>query len=442
MDPAPRSDLEHARASASPNGDGTLAGPPRLFAGRNFRLFFAGQLVSNTGTWLQNVAQGVLVLHLTNSLFMVGVTNAALFVPVLGLAMFGGRLADRFDRRRLLVGTQVLALVATAVLAVLAGTGRATVGAVIAVAAVVGVQYAVSIPAMGALLPALVPREQLGQAIGMNSVTYNLARVVGPAIATATIAAVGFGWAFGINSLSFVALIAALSLLRLDSGARRERAGGSIREAMSVAWRNRRLRTMLFGVAAVSMAADPVVTLGPTFARDVFGRNGDDAGLVVSAFGIGSILAAVLLSRAFRAPSARRIRTLPWTMGLMAGGLAAFAFVPSFWPALAVLVVGGVGYLASSTTWTTALQEEVDDRMRGRIMGLWTLAFLGTRPIAALVDGAVADLAGPRVAVLVVIVPLVLVAVFGPRSLGSPGRAAAEGAPAVSPAGRARPRRP
>jgi MFS family permease len=388
-----------------------------VFANRNFRLFFAGQLVSNTGTWLQNVAQGVLVLRLTNRSFMVGVANAALFLPVLALALFGGRLADVFDRRRLLIATQVLAMAATAVLAVLAGTGHASVAAVIVVAALVGVQYAVSIPAMGALLPALVDRSQLGQAIGLNSVTYNLGRVIGPVVATAAIAGVGFGWAFAINSVSFVALIVALALLRLEREPRGESRGGSIREVMSVAWRNPRLRLMLAGVAAVSIASDPVVTLGPAFARDVFGRTENDAGLVVSAFGVGSILAAVLLARAFRAPSAARLRMLPWTMALMAAGLAGFAFVPSFWPALAVLLVGGIGYLASSTTWTTALQEEVEDRMRGRIMGLWTVAFLGTRPIAALVDGLVSDLAGPKVAVLVVLIPLVLVAVLGPSRL-------------------------
>jgi predicted MFS family arabinose efflux permease len=284
---------------------------------------------------------------------------------------------------------------------------------VIIVAVVIGVQYAVSIPAMGALLPALVDRSQLGQAIGMNSVTYNLARVIGPVIATVAIATVGFGFAFALNSASFVGLIVALSLIRLDRQPAAEARGGSVREVMRVAWRNPRLRVMLAGVAAVSMATDPVVTLGPTFAQDVFGRPDNDAGYIVAAFGVGSILAAVLLSRTFRAPGEARLRVLPWSMALMAAGLIGFAFVPSFWPALAVLMFGGAGYLVASTAWTTALQEEVEDRMRGRIMGLWTLAFLGTRPIAALIDGAVADLAGPRVAVLVILIPLVLVTLLG-----------------------------
>jgi MFS family permease len=386
--------------------------PEPLSRNRNFRLFFFGQLVSNSGTWLQNVAQGVLVLRLTGKSFMVGVTSAALFLPVLVLALFGGGLADRFDRRRLLISTQVLALLATGVLAILAATGTVTVAAVIVVALLVGVQYAISIPTMGALIPSLVGRDQLGQAIGMNSVTYNVARVVGPVVATAAIAGLGFGWAFGINSLSFLALIGALMLLRLDRPARPERPGGSIREVLSVAWRNREIRLMLFAVAAVSFASDPVVTLGPAFARDVFGRPASDAGLIVAAFGIGAIASALLLSRLLRAPAERRFQLVPLSMGLCAAGLAGFAWMPSFWPALAVLVGGGVGYLVASTTWTTALQEAVEDRMRGRIMALWTIAFLGSRPLAAVLDGGVADLAGPRAAVLVALIPLAVVAVI------------------------------
>jgi MFS family permease len=391
--------------------------PEPLSRNRNFRLFFFGQLVSNSGTWLQNVAQGVLVLRLTGKSFMVGVTSAALFLPVLVLALFGGGLADRFDRRRLLISTQVLALLATGVLAILAATGTVTVAAVIVVALLVGVQYAISIPTMGALIPSLVERDQLGQAIGMNSVTYNVARVVGPVVATAAIAGLGFAWVFGINSLSFVALIVALTLLRLQPAAQAERGSGSVGEVLRVAWRSPRLRLMLAAIAATSIAADPVVTLSPAFARSIFDRTGADAGLVVAAFGIGAIACAVVFGRAFRAPSSERLRFLSPAMLLFAGGLAAFAWIPSFWPALAALVVGGIGYLAASTTWTTALQEEVEDRMRGRIMGLWTIAFLGSRPLAALIDGAVADLAGPRVAVMVVLVPLLVVAVVGPRVL-------------------------
>jgi MFS family permease len=408
---APETDVEEGRPKQ--------ATPSSVWRSRNFRLFFTGQLISNSGTWLQNVAQGVLVLRLSHSNFMVGVTGASLFVPVLLLALAGGRLADLVDRRRLLVGTQVLALAATGTLALLVATGHASTSAVIVVAALIGVQYAISIPAMGALIPALIARDQLGQAIGLNSVTYNAGRVIGPIVSTGAIAGLGFAWAFGINSLSFVALIVALLLLRIERRPRAEPGGsGSVAEALSLAWRNRRLRVMLLGVAAVSIAADPVITLGPAFAHRIFGRSAADAGLVVAAFGVGSIAAAVLLARAFRASSDERLRILRPAMFVFASGLIAFAWIPSFWPAVAALAVGGAGYLASSTAWTTALQEEVAEAMRGRIMGLWTLAFLGTRPLAAIVDGAVADLASPRIGVLVVLAPLVCVALYGVRVLG------------------------
>lgn len=382
-----------------------------MWHSRNFRLFFVGQLVSNSGTWLQNVAQGVLVLQLSGSPLMVGLTGAASFLPVAFLALTGGRLADRFDRRWLLIGTQVLAMGATGALAILAATDSVTVGAVIAVALAIGVQYAVSIPAMMALLPALVEPGLLGQAIGMNSVTYNVARVLGPGLATAAIATLGFGWSFGLNSLSFLALIAALLFVRLPRERERAATAGSIREVLAYAWGNRRIRFMLMAVAAVSVAADPVTTLAPVFATETFGRRGADAGLVVAAFAIGSIVAAIVIGVS-RATLRRRYRTLPLSMFAFAAGIAGFAMLPWFWAALAVLVVGGVGFTFSSTTWTTGLQEDVPDDLRGRIMGLWTLAFLGVRPVASLLSGGLADVAGPGIAALVAVCPLLVVALL------------------------------
>ena len=157
--------------------------PSSVFASRDFRLFFVGNLVSSSGTWLQNVAQGVLVLQLTGRSVMVGAAQAATFVPVLLLALHGGRLADRFDRRRLLIWTQVGAAAATAVLAILAAGHHAGVTAIVVVAVVLGIQYAVAVPATQALVPSLVSPQDLGPAIGLTSVTYNLARALGPPFA-------------------------------------------------------------------------------------------------------------------------------------------------------------------------------------------------------------------------------------------------------------------
>lgn len=387
---------------------------PGVFASRNFRLFFAGQIVSNTGNWLQLAAQSILVKELTGSSFVVGMTNAALFMPVWFFALPGGRLADRFDRRSVLVATQVLALVATGTLAVLAATGHATVPVVIVVALAVGVQYAISIPVMQALLPSLVEPGQLGQAIGMNSITYNVGRVLGPALATTIVATVGFGMSFGLNSLSFAGLIAALLLIRprVDAAVA-DVPGGSVREAVSYAWRDRRLRLMLLGVSTVAIAMAPMVTLGPTFAGNVFHVPTASAGLLLSSFGTGAIVAAIALTRAFRTHG-RALHHLLVPGGLLfAGGLAGFAFAPSFALALPALAVGGVGFILTQITFTAGIQEEVSEQMRGRVMGLWTLAFLGVWPLAAPLGGGLADLIGPRVAVVLMLLPVLAVTLVG-----------------------------
>jgi MFS family permease len=382
-----------------------------LLRERNFRLYFFGQLVSNSGTQMQSVAQGVLVYHLTHRSFMVGVTQAAVFLPILLLALHGGRLADRVDRRLLFIASQVLAMGATAVLAILAAAGHASVPVVITIAALVGVQYAVAIPTMQALLPAMVEPRRLGEAIGWNSVTFNVGRVLGPVLSTVLLAAVGFAWAFGLNSLSFLAIIVALASMRLVRPARvgkEERT--TVGEVLRYAWRDPRIRMILLAVLVLSLAIDPVITLGPQLAGRVFHRSRHDAGLFLAAFGFGALVAVLAFRAMFRSSSKDRFRYVGPVMLLYAGGVMAFAWIPSFWPALAVLALGGMGFVAANTTWTTGLQEVVVESMRGRIMGLWTVCALGSRPFAALIDGAVADWLGPRIAVLVITAPLVLVA--------------------------------
>jgi len=398
---------------------------PGIFASRNFRLFFFGQMVSNTGNWLQLAAQSILVKEISGSALWVGATTAALYVPVWFFALPGGRLADRFDRRRVLVATQVLALAATAVLAVLAATGHATVLVVMVVAFLVGVQYAISIPVMQALLPSLVEPGQIGQAIGMNSITYNVGRVLGPALATVIVATVGFGLSFGLNSLSFAALIAALVMMRPRAEASAVRRGqGSVREAVAYAWSNRRVRLMLAGVAAAALAMAPMVTLVPTFAHDVFHSRTADAGLLLSGFGGGAILAGLWLTRAFHSHGSARFGLLVPGALCFAGGFGGFALSHSFALGTAALLVGGVGFILVQITFTTGIQEEVPNELRGRVMALWTLAFLGVWPIAAPLGGALADLANPRVAILITVAPVFLVAMSASRRLRRPAPAA------------------
>jgi MFS family permease len=352
------------------------------------------------------VAQGVLVLQLTHRSVMVGVTQAATFVPVTFIALHGGRLADRFDRRRLLIWTQLLAIGSTAVLAVLAATHRVTVGALLVVAVLLGVQFAIAIPASQALLPSLVPPEELGPAVGLTSVSYNLARVLGPSVATAAVATLGFGLAFGLNSLSFAVLALAIAAIRVPPARRGAESGSdSIREALRVVWRNRRLRMLLAAIVAITIATEPVFTLSPAFAGDVFGRRAADAGLLVSAFGLGAILGAATLGRLLGRSARTRQRLAIGGIVGMSGGVVVLAAAGGFGIGLVGAGLAGVGFLVGNTAVTTDIQTIVPEGLRGRVMAIWTLCFLGLRPVSSIVGGVLADGLSPRVAAALLVTP-------------------------------------
>lgn len=380
------------------------------FFGWSFGVFFAGQLISNCGTWLQNVAQGILVHDLTGGSFMVGVTNAAMFLPVPLLALSFGALADRVDRKRMLLASQLVAAAAVGELALLAGSGHATVAAVIVVALLVGIQDAVAMPTSFALVPALVKHEQVGRATSSIAITFNLARVLGPMAASVLIASVGFGLAFGLNSVSFLLFAVALLAIRPRQMSPQ---GGTVAETLRYAWRDRRIRLMLLGVAVGAVAFDPIITLSPVFASHVFALPVADAGYLVAAYGAGALASVIWSVRVFRGPASDRFRMLAPAMLVFAAGLVVFASTSSFWVGMAGLAVAGAGSLFALTTFTAGIQESVPESMRGRVMGLWTVAFLGLRPFAALLGGSIADLASPSVAVLVLTLPLVLMALFG-----------------------------
>jgi MFS family permease len=386
---------------------GTDAG--KLFD-RAFSLFFVGELISNCGTWLQNVSQGVLIHTITGGSFMVGVANAAMFLPVLLLALPFGVLADRVDRKALLIASQLMAATAVGGLAVIAHNGGAMVGAIIVVSLLVGVQDAVAMPTSFALIPALVTRDQVGRATVATSVTFNLARVLGPAASAVLIASLGYAAAFGLNSLSFIVFAVALLLIRVEPVASQ---GGALGETLAYVKQDRRMRLMLIGIAVVAVAFDPVITLSPVFAAHVFDQPVTAAGFLVAAYGIGAMASVIWSVRTFRGPVSQRFGLLTPAMLLFAAGLIVFASTSVYWVGLAALCIAGAGSLFAVTTLTAGIQEEIPERMRGRVMGLWTVAFLGPRPFAALLSGSIADVVSPRAAVLVLVVPLVLMALLG-----------------------------
>jgi MFS family permease len=369
---------------------------------QSYRRYFIGNVVSNLGTFCQAIAQSLLVYNLTGSTFLVGVVNFAQFAALLVLVPWTGAAADRFDRKRLILATQLGAGVITAILTVLSAAGWATAPVVILCAGALGVTSAFAVPAFRAMIPQIVSERNLGRAVNLDSVAVNVARALGPVGGAAVVAAAGATWAFGINSLSYFLLCIALAGVHPTpqakvTGAARFRDGLRSVRARPV------LAAMLFIVAACGIAADPPGTLGPEIAAS-YGGGDALAGLILGGFGAGAVLAAFLAG----AEARRHHRRVAMLLGVLVAGLLGFAFSP--WLALTLLgsVVAGFGYLAAQTRTSSMMYRYAGDHERGRIMALWSVAFIGVRPIASLVDGAIASLAGTTAATLAMTVPAVV----------------------------------
>ncbi len=374
----------------------------RLARQRNFGPYFAGNALSASGTWFQNLAAALLVYRLTHSPLLLGVLNFSQFVPVLLLAPWAGAAADRHDRKRLLLVTQTIAAALSASLGVLVLAGLAPAAVVIVFAAGMGVVSAFSSPSQQALVTSLVPPRELASAIALNSMTFNIARAVGPALAAAVVAAAGIPVAFFVNSVSFLAFVAAL--LAVHPRPHRRQRHARLRESFVLLRRQPRLVWLLLVVLAAGFGSDPVNTEAPAFAR-AFGHHDTFAGPIIGAFGGGAVVAALLT--AGREGSPRRTVA---TLALLAAGIAGFAVSPTLAIGFPLLVAAGFGYLASNTRATAQLQLEVDESQRGRIMALWSIAFLGLRPVASLADGALAGALGVRVAGVCLAAPALVVA--------------------------------
>jgi MFS family permease len=365
---------------------------------RDFGPYFFGNALSASGGWFHNLAAAILIYRLTGSELLLGVLAFSQFSPVLLLAPWAGRAADRFDRRRLVIGVQSVAACLAALVAALAWAGQATAPAVIAISAGLGICMAFSIPAASALLAALVSREDLPTAVGLNSMTYNLARATGPALAGLVIATVSIPAAFALNSVSYLALIAGIAVSRPR---RQERTRGTrFRDSLRLLRVEPRLAALLAVVMLVGFASDPINTLAPAFAEE-FGRPDTYGGFIIGVFGAGAVTAAFTLAGRI-AGSRKRLAVM---LTLLGTGVAGFALTPWLPLALAILFVGGFGYLASNTAATARLQLDVEEAQRGRIMAMWGVAFLGLRPVASLIDGAIASAFGVRVAGVVLALP-------------------------------------
>jgi len=378
----------------------------RVLRRRNFWPYFVGSLLSNCGTWFQNIAQAILVYRLTGSTLLVGVVNFAQFVGVFVLAPWAGGAADRFDRRALLVVTQVASVVVTGGLALLSVEGLASAPVVMALALLLGLATAFATPAMQAMVADLVVRDELAQAIALNSLTFNLARAIGPVAGAVVVARLGVSAAFGVNAVSFVALIVGLAMVRPVQHLRGPVERPRLRESIRLVREDARLAALLATVAAIGLSQDPVNTLTPGFSKQIFHRADTLTGYLVGAAGAGAVLAAVTVAGRGRDP----VRRLPVSCAVMGIGIASFALSPGIGFAFVGLAIAGFGFLLTNTVATTALQLEISHEQRGRVMALWSLCFLGTRPLGSLVDGAIASVVSLRAAGVVMSLPVLVAA--------------------------------
>ena len=372
----------------------------RALSHRNFRLFFFGQGLSLIGTWLQQVAMSWLTYRLSGSALLLGVVTFCQYIAVLLLAPVAGVLADRIDRRRALLITQSVMLAQALTLAVLTATGRVEVWHVAALALVLGCASAFDIPLRHAMIARLVgDRAHLPNAIALNSLLINCARVVGPAIAGILIATVGEAICFGLNALSFGAVLYALAQMRWPAARTPAPPAGwlaSWLEGAKLAFGFRPIRAALLLIALISGTIGTYSTLMPVFAKDVFGGDAHTLGVLLSAAGSGALLSALYLASRHTTRGLDRVILVAGTIASLA--MLAFAHSTRLALALPLLLALGAGLIAAQASIQTLVQTLVDDDKRGRVMSLYTMAFLGMLPFGNLAAGAVARYAGEATA--------------------------------------------
>ena len=369
----------------------------RAFRHRDFRLYFAGQGIAQTGTWLQTIATSWLIYELSGSAFLLGLASFAQFIPMLVLGPFAGVWVDRQRKRKVLLITQNVALVQSLAMLALVASGHVQPWHLIAANLVLGIVNAVDSPARQALLVELVGgREDLPNAIAYSSLLMNGARFVGPMIGGAVIAGFGEVWGFALNSLMRGAVIVALWLIRATPRPTEKGASGWLAELAAgfrYAYGFVPTRSALLLLSAVSFSVQPYQSLAPYFARDVFHGGSETLGYLIGAGGFGAVSGMVHL--AVR-PSVRGLLSqIPFTGGAAGIALIVFSFSESLWIALPMLYFVGMGAMITAASTNTVLQTIVEDRMRARVVSIYMMSFLGVAPLGALFAGMLAERIGP-----------------------------------------------
>jgi MFS family permease len=366
----------------------------RALRHRNYRLFFAGQLISLIGTWMDQVAEAWLVYRLTGSALLLGTVAFASQIPVFLLAPIGGALADRLDRRKILICTQSSMMLLTFILAGLTLSHRVHIWQVVMLAALTGVVNAIDLPARQAFVVDMVSRADLVNAIALNSSMFNGARIVGPALAGIVVAAIGEGWCFFANGVSFIAVIAGLGLMKIDRP--RLAIEGSplenIIEGFKFVAQSGPVRALMVLLGLVSFTAMPYAVLMPLFADKILHGGAQALGLLMGCSGVGALCGALTLAMR------KTLKGLSvWVAASCAGfgvALLLFSFSRLLWLSAALLVPAGFCMMIQMASSNTLIQSMVPDRLRGRVMSVYAMTFMGMAPLGALLAGSLAHKLG------------------------------------------------
>lgn len=365
-------------------------------AHRNFRLFFTGQGISLVGTWMQNVGEGWLILTLTNSPFYVGLTAALSSIGVLLFSLYAGVIADRTDKRRFIIFMQIAFMLEAFTVSILVWTGVVTVWQVLVLATILGIASAFDIPMRQSFVIEMVGKDDLMNAIALNSSLFNAARVVGPAIAGALIGAVGIAWCYFLNGLSYIAVIVGLLMMRLPPYTRPPKTTSSwtgFREVLAYLKNDRKMRTLMVLTGILSVFGFPYIAMMPVFARDVLHRGAGGYGALTSSIGVGAVIGALAI--ALTSGRIKRRGRLMLVGGAAFGVLLMlFAASRSLWLAMLLLALTGCAMIVNNSLGNTLLQTGAPDHLRGRIMGFYSFVFVGMAPFGAFIFGVVAEHVG------------------------------------------------
>jgi len=385
----------------------------RALRHRNFRLFFTGQFISLTGTWMQSVAQSWLVYRLTGSVVLLGMIGFASQIPVFLLTPIGGAAADRYNRHRILLTTQTISMVLAFILAFLTLTARVEIWHLFVIATGFGLANAFDIPTRQAFAVDMVGKDDLINAIALNSSMFNGARIVGPAIAGILVAAVGEGWCFFGNAVSYIAVLGGLMMMRITPVVRAPAGSpiANIAEGFGYVIRTKPVLALLLLLGLVSLMGMPYSVLMPIFAEQILQGDSSTLGFLMGASGAGALAAALVLA------SRKHVFGLGRWVMLACGGfgisLVLFSFSRSFWLSALLLVPVGFAMMTQMSSSNTLIQAMIPDELRGRVMAVYSMMFMGMAPLGSLLAGTLAGIIGaPETVALGGIVCVVAAVVF------------------------------